>query len=438
MADILVNGSLILSPSQLHWETSRGASVRSECWLNPGYKVSRQSLKASRPEKKLCTPSRVPNSKHAPGRLILSCSLATSSPSSGLPAESYPSVLPTVSVVIPVYNEVGAISILVERIGDALTRSGWPHEVICVDDGSSDGTPLLLKAMAAEKPELRVVILRRNFGQTAAMAAGFDFASGDLVVTLDGDLQNDPDDIPRLLDCLLYGHRADKKTLYSGQKNISLLGMERVGGGYDMVCGWRKNRKDDSLTRNLPSAIANKLIGALTGVKLRDYGCSLKAYRGSLARSLKIYGELHRYLPALAAMDGAAITELEVEHRARTIGQSKYNLGRVPRVLSDLCSVLFLARFRDRPMHLFGTIAFAGLLLSLSFFVCFWASASASAKAFGWAVAISSSFGHFVASLEFLMASVLVLCLGFVAEICMRTYYESQARSVYRVREVAN
>ncbi|CAI5958692.1 unnamed protein product [Closterium sp. NIES-64] len=411
-------------------------------------------------------------------RSLARSALATSPGTSGSPITAVPD-LPTVSVVIPLFNEARSIPILVERVGDVLSRAGWPHEVICVDDGSSDGehvaaaegdgsgeagaeggaaamnnpplpaslpcshsplpfskgTSLLLKAMAAERPELRVVVLRRNFGQTAAMAAGFDYAAGDFVVTLDGDLQNDPSDIPRLLRLLLLG-RKGAVGQEAGARWVA--GRERDGGGYDMVCGWRRARRDDFLSRNLPSAVANLLIGAVTGVRLHDYGCSLKAYRGSLVRSMRLYGELHRFLPALAAMEGASISELEVQHHPRQVGVSKYNLSRTPRVLVDLLTVAFLTRFRDRPMHFFGPLAALTLLAAAVFFVLFCAAALKAAAAYGVGMAMVVGAAHLVASLEFVVAGFVLFGLGLVAELCMRTYYEAQGRSVYRVREVAN
>ncbi|CAI5473285.1 unnamed protein product [Closterium sp. Yama58-4] len=378
------------------------------------------------------TPS--PVHLQTPFRQSVARSTLATSPGTSGPPVTVPD-LPTVSVVIPLYNEARSIPILVERVGDVLSRAGWPHEVICVDDGSSDGTSLLLKAMAAERPELRVVVLRRNFGQTAAMAAGFDYAAGDFIVTLDGDLQNDPSDIPRLLRLLLLG-RKGAVGQEAGARWVA--GRERDGGGYDMVCGWRRARRDDFLSRNLPSAVANLLIGAVTGVRLHDYGCSLKAYRGSLVRSMRLYGELHRFLPALAAMEGASISELEVQHHPRQVGVSKYNLSRMPRVLVDLLTVAFLTRFRDRPMHFFGPLAALTLLAAAVFFVLFCAAALKAAAAYGVGMAMVVGAAHLVASLEFVVAGFVLFGLGLVAELCMRTYYEAQGRSVYRVREVAN
>eukprot|EP00850_Spirogloea_muscicola_P001278 SM000004S15148 [mRNA] locus=s4:1489783:1492115:+ [translate_table: standard] len=310
---------------------------------------------------------------------------------------------------------------------------GGPYEIVCVDDGSSDGTTQLLQAMAAERQDLRAVIFRRNFGQTAAMAAGFDFAAGELLVTMDGDLQNDADDIPRILDKLLYG-----ETGQGGDPGNGAWGsMPRDDGGYDMVVGWRRHRKDDVLTRNIPSAAANWLIGRVTGVKLHDYGCSLKAYRASVVSSLRLYGEMHRFIPALAAMEGASISELEVQHAPRLYGASKYGLGRIPRVLLDLATIWFLSKYRDRPMQLVGLLGILCLLSSMAFGVAACWSFATSARSYGVAMALSSSMAHAVASLELLVMGSQLMCLGFLSEICIRTYFESQPRPVYRVREVA-
>ncbi|MFN4849075.1 glycosyltransferase family 2 protein, partial [Microcystis sp.] len=234
----------------------------------------------------------------------------------------------TLSVVVPIYNEVDSIPHLVESIATILRSYQINYEIICVDDGSKDGSTEVLTNLAKNRDDLKAVILRRNYGQTPAMAAGFNYATGQVIVTLDGDLQNDPNDIPLLL--------------------------AKLEEGYDLVSGWRKNRQDDRVKRLLPSKIANWIIGKVTGVKLHDYGCSLKAYRAELVADMNLYGELHRFLPALAFIEGAKITEIPVNHHARRFGQSKYGLGRTIRVIMDLFTVFFMKKFLTRPMHIFG------------------------------------------------------------------------------------
>ena len=240
-----------------------------------------------------------------------------------------------VSVVIPVYNEADNLPDLVTRVHDALVPSGRSFELICVDDGSRDGSAGILEALARERPWLRPVYLIRNYGQSTALQAGFDVAGGEFVATLDGDLQNDPADIPRLLDHL------------------------DANPDIDAISGWRKERQDAAVSRKLPSRIANGLISRVTGVKLHDYGCALKVYRGRVIRDLRLYGELHRFIPALAAEVGARIVEMPVAHHARTRGVSKYGIDRTFRVLLDLLWIKFMLRFLHRPIHAFGGLGLA-------------------------------------------------------------------------------
>lgn len=308
-----------------------------------------------------------------------------------------------VSVVIPVYNEVESIPHLLGAIAKVLRTEGLAYEMIAVDDGSTDGTTALLKRLAQERLDLRAVLLRRNYGQTAAMAAGFHHAKAPVIVTLDGDLQNDPADIPKLL--------------------------AKLEEGYDLVSGWRKNRQDAALTRLLPSKLANGLISKVTGVPLHDYGCSLKAYRSELLADMNLYGELHRFLPALAFIEGAKIAELPVSHHARQFGSSKYGLSRTFRVLMDLMTIYFMKRFLTRPMHAFGwfglisTTIGLGLGLHLTY--------------------VKLILGEPIGSRPLLTLAVLLVlaglelfCFGLLAELMMRTYHESQGRTIYRVREV--
>jgi glycosyltransferase involved in cell wall biosynthesis len=271
-----------------------------------------------------------------------------------------------------------------------------------VDDGSSDGSDRVLKQQALERDDLRVVVLRRNYGQTAAMAAGFRYATGRVIVTIDGDLQNDPSDIPLL--------------------------MQILDQGYDLVSGWRKNRQDKSLTRVIPSKIANWLIGQVTGVKLHDYGCSLKAYRSELVADMNLYGELHRFLPALAFIEGAKITEVAVKHHPRRFGQSKYGLDRTFRVVMDLLTISFMRKFLTRPMHVFGLFGLIFLVTGLAL----------SAHLAYVRLILGIDIGQrplLILAVVLLLAGLNLFSVGILAEIAMRTYHESQGRPIYRVRE---
>ncbi|AFY88007.1 MAG: Dodecaprenyl-phosphate galacturonate synthase [Chroococcidiopsis cubana SAG 39.79] len=308
-----------------------------------------------------------------------------------------------VSVVVPVYNEVESIPHLLEAIASTMKASGLTYDIICVDDGSKDGSADFLKQQATERTDLKAVLLRRNYGQTAAMAAGFKYATGKAIVTLDADLQNDPADIPALL--------------------------AKLDAGYDLVSGWRKQRQDAALTRLLPSKIANKLIGMTTGVKLHDYGCSLKAYRSELVADMNLYGELHRFLPALAFIEGARIGEMPVRHHARRFGRSKYGLWRTFRVLMDLLTISFMKKFLTRPMHVFGLFGLLSLVLgtAIGLYLTFLK------------LGLGQSIGNrplLILSVLLFITGVQLFCFGLLAELLMRTYHESQGRPIYRVREV--
>jgi dolichol-phosphate mannosyltransferase len=312
-------------------------------------------------------------------------------------------VILEVSVVVPIYNEVESLPHLIEAIATSLNSTGVSYELICVDDGSQDGSAELLKEQAIARPNLRAVLLRRNYGQTAAMAAGFNHAQGRAIVTLDGDLQNDPADIPMLL--------------------------AKLEEGYDLVSGWRKNRQDAAVTRLLPSKIANWLIGQTTGVKIHDYGCSLKAYRSELVADMNLYGELHRFLPALAFIEGARITELPVRHHARRHGHSKYGLGRTLRVVMDLFTVFFMKKFLTRPMHVFGLLGIISTTLGtiLGLYLSFLK------------LGLGQSIGDrplLILSVVLLLTGIQLFSFGLLAELLIRTYHESQGRPIYRVREV--
>src|SRR5208283_5257548 len=235
----------------------------------------------------------------------------------------------TVSIVVPLYNEEENVEVLHERIMEVLTSNKIDYEIIYVDDGSIDNTLQLLDTLQSRHKNILVLSLRRNFGQTAAFAAGFDFARGDIIITMDGDLQNDPNDIPRLIKAM---------------------------EGYDLVSGWRKKRKDPFLSRRLPSVIANWLISKVTGVRLHDYGCSLKAYRRDVVKNLRLYGEMHRFIPAIASWYGVRIAEIETTHHPRHKGKSKYGISRTVKVLSDLITVKFLQSFSTKPIQFFGPL----------------------------------------------------------------------------------
>lgn len=310
---------------------------------------------------------------------------------------------PDISIVVPIYNEVESIPHLIDAIASSVRDQNINYEIVCVDDGSSDGSTEVLRSMARERDDLRAILLRRNYGQTPAMAAGFQYAQGNIIVTMDGDLQNDPADIPRLL--------------------------EKIHEGYDLVSGWRKERQDDALTRLLPSKIANWIIGRVTGVKLHDYGCSLKAYRTELVADMNLYGELHRFLPALAFIEGARITEMPVRHHARRFGSSKYGLGRTFRVVMDLLTIFFMKKFLTRPMHVFGIVGLASMGLGTVIGL--------------YLTILKLGFGQSIGDRPLLILAVLmvvagiqIFCFGLLAELLMRTYHESQNRPIFRVREV--
>jgi len=310
---------------------------------------------------------------------------------------------PELSIVIPIHNEAPALPELHRELNEALTAWGRSYEIIVVDDGSTDGSFETLARLQAVDSHLRVIRLRRNFGQTAAFAAGFAHARGRLIVTSDGDLQNDPRDIPAMVNAL-----------------------ER---GSDIVCGWRKDRKDAFLSRRLPSAIANRLISAATGVHLHDYGCSLKVFRAEVVKPLKLYGEMHRFLPAIASEQGVTIAEVVVNHRARRYGRSKYGLGRTVRVILDLLTVKFLLSYSTRPLQIFGLIGFAMGLLGTGIT--------------GWLAYVRLTGQESIANRPLLLFGILLVftglqlvTLGLLAELQARTYHESQKKPTYAIREI--
>ncbi len=310
---------------------------------------------------------------------------------------------PALSIVIPVYDEAESLGPLFAELGPALAALDRPAEVVAVDDGSTDGSFERLVALAHGDPRIRIVRLARNYGQTAALAAGIEHARAPVIVSLDADLQNDPADIPRLLAVL--------------------------DGGVDVVNGWRSPRRDPWLTRRLPSQIANRLISLVTGTRLHDYGCTLRAMRAPVAKELRLYGELHRFIPALAADLGARVAEVKVNHRPRTLGTSKYGLSRTLRVLLDLLTVKFLSGFSTRPIQLFGLFGLicAAAGLGLTAYLGF--------ERIVLGVRLAN---RPLVLLAILMAVVGVqfVSLGLLGEMLVRTYHESQAKPIYRVREV--
>ncbi|OIO90002.1 MAG: glycosyltransferase [Anaerolineae bacterium CG2_30_64_16] len=306
------------------------------------------------------------------------------------------------SIVIPLYNEAENIEPLYAELSAALAEVGRAYEVIIVDDGSRDDSFARLKAVHERDPRWRVIRFRRNFGQTAGFSAGFDAARGQIVITSDADLQNDPRDIPRLL--------------------------AKMAEGYDIVSGWRVNRKEPFLSRRLPSMIANRLISGATGVTLHDYGCSLKAYRSEVVKSVRLYGELHRFIPAIASWMGVSVAEVPVNDRARRFGRSKYGINRTFKVFLDLITVRFILGYATRPLHIFGGL---GLILSLlgivtGLYLSF----------------IKLALGQQIGSRPLLLLAILLVVLGvqmisigLLAEMVMRTYHEVQDKPIYVVRD---
>jgi glycosyltransferase involved in cell wall biosynthesis len=312
-------------------------------------------------------------------------------------------MIPDLSIVIPVRNESANVDPLCEELVASLDVSGRTFEVILIDDGSTDDTFARLAAQQEREPRIRVIRFRRNFGQTAAFAAGFAYARGRYIVTSDGDLQNDPRDIARMVDLIEQGH--------------------------DIVCGWRKDRKDPFLTRRLPSMLANQLISRATGVRLHDYGCSLKVFRAEVVKPLRLYGEMHRFLPAIASEMGVSIEETVVNHRARRHGKSKYGLSRTVRVMLDLLTVKFLLSYSTRPLQIFGLVG--GAMGLLGVLVTAW-------------LAYQRLFGYqSIANRPLLLFGILLIftglqliTLGLLAELQSRTYHESQNKPIYVIREI--
>jgi glycosyltransferase involved in cell wall biosynthesis len=308
------------------------------------------------------------------------------------------------SIVIPIRNEAPSLVELHRELTETLVAWGRDYELIVVDDGSTDESFETLARLQAVDPHLRVIRFRRNFGQTAAFAAGFEFARGRYIVTSDGDLQNDPHDIPAMVEAL-----------------------ER---GSDIVCGWRRDRKDALLSRRVPSTIANALISLVTGVHLHDYGCSLKAFRAEIVKGMKLYGEMHRFLPAIASEQTSSISERVVNHRPRRYGRSKYGIGRTIRVILDLLTVKFLLSYSTRPLHIFGliggTMGLVGLLITG--WLAYW-------RLMG-AMSLNQHQPLLLLGIILMFTGVQLVTVGLLAEMQARTYHESQNKPTYVIREV--
>ena len=311
---------------------------------------------------------------------------------------------PEISVVIPVLNEAPNLEALYQQFSSALQTTGRPYEIIVVDDGSTDGSFEVLRKLQADDPRVRVIRFRRNFGQTAAFAAGIAAARGSVVVTADGDLQNDPADVPAML-----------------------LELDR---GADIVCGWRRDRKDPFLTRRVPSAVANKLISWATGVQLNDYGCSLKIFRAEVIKPLRLRGEMHRFLPALASEIGVRIVEVPVNHRARAHGSSKYGLSRTGRVMLDLLTVKFLLNYSMQPLRVFGALGGAMGLVGV-----FLLGTLGTLRLLH-RIEIGDHLPLTLFGILVLFSGMQLVTLGLLAELQVRVYQESQNRPVYVIRDV--
>lgn len=308
-----------------------------------------------------------------------------------------------ISVIIPVFNEEDNVKASYEEVSGVLREMRRPYEVIFVDDGSRDRTVERLTACAKNDPSFRLIKLRKNFGQTAAMAAGFDNSTQDIVIALDGDLQNDPNEIPKMV--------------------------AKLEEGYDLVAGWRKARKDKFVTRRLPSILANRLISYITNVRLHDYGCTLKVMTGEVARGLKLYGEMHRFIPALADEMGARIAEVPVNHRERKFGKSKYGISRTLRVVLDLLTVKFLLGYSKRPIHLFGSLGLASGGVGLVTLALITYQRLFEHVPMGNRPLLSLGVMLVIIGLQFLV-------FGLLAEVLARTYYESQDKKIYVIRNI--
>lgn len=309
------------------------------------------------------------------------------------------------SVIVPFFNEEENVTLLHERLSKELREQPFSYEIIYVDDGSKDGTFAELQRLVMHDPYVKVIRLQRNFGQTAAISAGVAHSTGEILIFMDGDLQNDPVDIPRLL--------------------------AKLNEGYDVVSGWRKNRKDAQLSRKLPSLLANQLISKVSGVYLHDYGCTLKAYRWEVFQHVRLYGEMHRFIPAYAAISGASVTELEVAHHPRRFGVSKYNITRTVRVLLDLMTLKFLGSFGTKPLYAFGMPGLTSLLIGSLLF-----TTTVAKKIFLPHTRIHRT-PLLPISIHFSSFGMQCIMMGLLSELLMRTYHESQGKSTYVVKSIS-
>jgi glycosyltransferase involved in cell wall biosynthesis len=312
---------------------------------------------------------------------------------------------PTLSIVIPVYNEEENIDALFAALEASLTALAYPWELLLIDDGSTDASFAKLENLAATHPQVKVIRFVRNFGQTAALAAGIDHATGDIVVPMDADMQNDPADIARLI--------------------------AKLDEGYDVVSGWRKERQDELFTRLIPSWVANKVISVISGVPLHDYGCSLKAYRREVLKDVRLYGEMHRFVPIYASWEGAKVTEIPVTHHARRFGYSKYGISRTFKVILDLMTVKFMSSYFTKPIYLFGSAGLSCLGISVAAFI--W---MVILKVFYDTSFIKTPLPVLIAMLFGL--GVQFILMGLLAEILMRTYHEAQDKRIYTVKTALN
>ena len=310
-----------------------------------------------------------------------------------------------ISVVIPVHNEATNVRLLIPQLQQVLDGLPTAYEIIFVDDGSSDATGAAITAIARQTPAIKLITLRRNFGQTAAMSAGFDAAEGQVIIPMDGDLQNDPADIPKLL--------------------------AKIDEGYDVVSGWRINRQDKFWSRRLPSQLANKLISLTTKVHLHDYGCTLKVYRREILEGVKLYGEMHRFIPALASWMGVKVTEIPVNHRAREHGQSKYGLSRIIRVILDLMTVKFLLSYSTKPIQIFGLLGLIAMFASCGLFV-------GVLYARIWYDMALANNSLFLLAVLFFMLGVQFIAMGLLGEVIVRTYHESRGKPTYVIAQTLN